>query len=115
MRIEMARGDSHGFTVGVYEEGAEETPIAVDNIFFTVKKHYYDKNFVIQKRLDEGTITEYEANIYTIMIDPSDTDDLDFGKYDFDIEVIIETNKKKTFSGVLDLLKEVTHRRNEVS
>jgi hypothetical protein len=45
---------------------------------------------------------------------PEDTNNLDFGEYMFDIELVIEGQMKKTFTGRLRLTEESTHATNEV-
>lgn len=113
MKISMARGDIYSFSFAVFIDD-EQTSQEMDNIYFTVKKHHYDEDYLIQKRLSDGGIhTDGEGN-YSIIIDPEDTDDLALGTYDFDIEIEKLPDIKRTFVGTLELTKEVTHRRNEV-
>jgi plasmid rolling circle replication initiator protein Rep len=87
-----------------------------DNMYFTVKKSYKLVEFVFQKRLSDNTITYNEDdNYYYITIESTDTDNLPFGDYDYDIEVI-ENNKKKTIAiGTITIDKEVTYAVNEVN
>lgn len=114
MKITMARGDVYSFSFAVYIDD-EPTAETMDNIYFTVKKHYYDKDPVFQKRLSDGSIHDEGDGEYSVMIDPEDTDELELGAYDFDIEIVKLPEIKRTFTGTLELTKEVTHRRNEVS
>lgn len=107
----MARGDLFYIPFGIYID-EELNMDSIDQIFFTVKKHYYNAQPVFQKTLENGIDSDGEGN-YLITILPEDTENLEFGEYDFDIEIIRAPDIKKTFVGVLMLTKEVTHRQNE--
>lgn len=113
MDIKMARGDtvSRAFTVK-NKDGTvfAETP---DEIYFTVKKTYTDRNFKFQKRLSTGGIESVDTGKYKFTIFPEDTNGLTFGDYDFDIEIVKAPGLKQTFCGKLTLQKEVTHSYNE--
>lgn len=115
MTIEMARGDLESRTFRV--NGSNRSPFTdeFDEIYFTVKKFFNDKNYKFQKRLSDGGIVSMGDGVYQFTIMPEDTDGLEFGDYDFDIELVIEGEIKKTYLGVLHLGKEVTHHNNEVS
>ena len=110
MNITMARGDvkAVGFTVKM----GQQTESEFDDVYFTVKKNYTDHNFKFQKKLSDGTITENNGH-FTFLINPEDTNNLGFGYYDFDIEVVRLPLIKKTFMGTLTLTKETTHANNE--
>ena len=114
MEIYMARGDM--LPVPFLVKGPDKSPYTeeFDNIYMTVKKYANDKNYKFQKRLSDGGIEQIGDGEYQFTIEPSDTDCLPFGDYDFDIELVIDEFLKKTFCGVLHLEKEVTHRYNEV-
>ena len=113
MKISMARGDVYSFSFGIYIDDAQTT-MEMDNIYFTVKKHYYDEAYVFQKRLNDHGIVDDGQGAYNITINPEDTEELDIGTYDFDIEIVKLPDIKRTFIGVLELTKEVTHKGNEV-
>lgn len=112
MQIELARGDSceKGF---ILKSGDTPSEDVFDEIYFTVKNSYTDKDYVLQKRLTEGGIVKDEAaGHYTLYILPEDTNQLDFKDYDCDFEFKKE-GYKKTFYGKFRLTKEVTHQNNE--
>ena len=113
MTINMARGDIHSVIFTLYE-GDTQFLDSVDDIFFTVKKKYNERNYKFQKRLSMEEIQYIGEGQYEFTIQPEDTDKLDFGDYDFDIEVVKMPSLKQTFNGVLHLEKEVTHSINEV-
>ena len=113
MLIEFPRGDSYeqGF---VLKNKSSASPVeeAFDEVYFTVKKLWSNRDYKIQKRLSTGGITYDGEGHYTLRIAPEDTNDLGFGEYDFDIE-FVKGSYKKTFCGKFILSKEVTHQSNE--
>jgi hypothetical protein len=110
-RIEMARGDSleKGFVLMI---GGEPSTDVFDDVFFTVKKYHTDHDFILQKRMSTGSIIDDTNGHYTLFIEPEDTNELQFGEYDADIEFKRE-GYKRTFYGKFKLAKEVTHYYNE--
>lgn len=118
MEIRMARGDRKSKLFQILQPdgqgGTAPCTDPFDEIYFTVKKSYYDDEYNLQKRLSDGGITYLENGIYKVVILPADTDPLGFGEYDFDIEVEKNGEIKQTFVGKLILTKEVTYAGNEV-
>lgn len=116
MRISMPRGDIHYvlFSVSIDDELPE---IEYDEIYFTVKRKYSDREFLFQKKLSTGQIVKIGNGTYQIKINPEDTNNLQINKsgeyYDFDIEVVYSDIIKDTFFGEFVLTKEVTHSYNE--
>lgn len=112
MLIKFARGDSHqaGF---VMKRNGSIVDDPFDEIYFTVKRNYSDRDFLFQKTLSNGGIVYGGDGRYTIFIQPEDTNGLEFGDFDFDIEVKNNDGYKRTFYGELKLTKEVTHYYNE--
>ena len=112
MHITMARGDVFSFSFGLYIDGVLSTE-EMDNVYFTVKSSHYMHNPLFQKKCSDGSIASDTHGSYTVIINPEDTDGLDFGDYVFDIEVVKLPGIKRTFTGTLSLTEEVTHRSNE--
>lgn len=115
MKIEFIRGDSYekGF---ILRDKLTGDPITetFDEVYFTVKLHAVDKNPVLQKKMTTNGVLSDGDGHYTIYFYPNDTNGLNFGTYDCDIEFVKGDNDyKKTFTGTLTLLKEVTHKINE--
>lgn len=111
MVIEFARGDTYqkGFLL---QRNGETITESFDEIYFTVKENYEETAFLFQKKLTTSGIVYDGDGHYTLNVEPSDTNGLAFGEYDFDFEFVKE-GYKKTFAGVLKLTKEVTHASNE--
>ena len=113
MEIKMARGDLERRNIILKDSSGSTYQTTPDEIYFTVKKNANDHDFLFQKKLSDGTISLVETWKYQFSINPEDTDNLNFGSYDFDIEVVKDGEVKKTFCGTLTLAKEVTHHYNE--
>lgn len=110
MQITMPRGDLRPIEFQVNLQKVPYTEF--DEIYFTVKKTVSNKEFVIQKTLSGGDIILDDGS-YTFNIEPEDTDDLDYGTYVFDIELIKVGEIKQTFVGQFTLTSEVTFAENE--
>lgn len=114
MLIAMKRGDAENICFTVLD--SEDNPISFkpDNIYFTVKRYADDHDPLIQKHLLDGSIQDMGEGTYQFKIEPKDTNELKFGKYVFDIEVVAAgINIKQTFMGRFVLDNEVTHYYNE--
>ena len=110
MEIIMPRGDLRTIQFGVSQNGLPY--IDFDEIYFTVKKTVTNKTFVLQKKLSDGGIT-LEGNVFQFIIEPEDTEELEYGKYPFDICLVKEGVIKETSVGSLTLTSEVTFAENE--
>lgn len=118
MSITMPRGDIRAvyFTVYNNSNGNGEKTVydeGFDEIYFTVKTGYNKAEYLFQKRLSTGDIELMEDGVYQFVIEPEDTDNLKFGAYVFDIELVAGTDIKQTFTGSLTLTNEATHASNE--
>lgn len=107
LEIVVCRGDLL-YCPFIIELDGEKYQERMDEVFFTVKRHFYDKKAIIHKRLSNYTIDADAFGNYMITLLPEDTQQLPFGQYDFDIEVIKESFCKTTFNGVLYVVKEST-------
>lgn len=84
-----------------------------EKIYFTVKNNIYSGEVLIQKKLNEG-ITVDENHVYAIEFNASDTDDLQFGEYVYDIEIKNGDKPKTIQKGTLEITSEVTTAKDEV-
>lgn len=84
-----------------------------EKIYFTVKNDIHSDEVLIQKRLNEG-ITVDEDFVYKIEFNASDTDNLAFGKYVYDIEIKNGDKPKTIQIGTLEITNEVTTAKDEV-
>ena len=113
MTIEFARGDSYAVGFQLREKGSG-TAIdeEFDEIYFTVKRVYTDKEYKLQKTLTGGGIISDGEGHYTLKFLPEDTATMPFGRYDIDLE-FDRGDFVKTFAGELNLTKETTHSTNK--
>ena len=112
--IEMPRGDIHPVRFGLYWKNHDELESEpFDSIYFTVKKNFTYHQYKFQKSLANGSIVSLGDGSYQFVIMPEDTNGLDFGTYEFDIQVSRGMMLKQTFYGKLRLTTEVTHHCNE--
>lgn len=114
LKISIPRGDIRNFKIAIKEPSGDLTELTFDDIYFTVKRVYLNQEFKFQKRLSDGAITKDQEGYYLFSILPDDTNNLPFGDYDFDIEIVKNGAIKQTTVGVLHLTKEVTFQSNEV-
>ncbi len=118
MNIAMPRGDIRDFPFVVKQKINGEMVLYTgdfDDIYFTVKTNFTEKEYVFQKRLSNGSIVKDQDSVYHVVIEPQDTNNLTFGKYVYDIELINGSTVKQTTTGKLLLNYESTYAINEVS
>lgn len=113
MKISMPRGDLRRVKFQAVDQKRRPVNIEFSEVYFTVKKTFYDEEFLFQKSLGAGTITFGSDGYYRLVIEPADTDNLEFGNYVFDIEFILGTSIKSTDTGDLILTYESTYVTNE--
>ena len=111
MDIKMTRGDTFPFKFQRLDADGNPILIPANRIYFTVKNKVTDTDYIFQKTIDDITIDELGWN--HIVIEPEDTDNLDFDNYVYDIEVITDDYKQTIAQGYLMIGKEVTYKGNE--
>lgn len=78
--ISLVRGDSLNLTVSLFmPDGDQYVPDPGDSLRFALKKSFKDAEVLIQKTIPLETMV--------LTIDPEDTKVLEFGRYDYDIEL----------------------------
>lgn len=88
--IILTRGDSLVVKLDIYDsEGNTYTPASGDTIRFAMKKSYSDSECLITKVIPNDTMM--------LSLAPSDTKDLTFGSYVYDIELTYESGAVDTF------------------
>lgn len=76
--ISLIRGDSGAFTISIADTNG--TPVELtdgDVLTFTLRRTPWSPTIVLQKTITDGTLT----------INPSDTQDMPFGSYVYDVEL----------------------------
>lgn len=116
MRIIMPRGDLYPVRFQIYETETEVTHIDFSQIYMTCKRNNRERTPLFQKSLSSGTIIKIGDGDYQFYIEPEDTNNLQYGEYTFDIELINENEPriKQTIGGTLRLAEETTWAENEV-
>ena len=110
--IKIRRGDTKAFKFQRKSNGEPITEIA-ENIYFTVKRNSKLNDFIFQKTIDDMNFDENYFYHFTIY--PEDTNGLQYGNYEYDIEVKIGDEYVKTIAiGTFIIDKEVTFVGNEV-
>lgn len=82
-----------------------------DTLYFTVKKDAYSKKVLIQKTTKDLGISLEADGYYHIIIEPEDTNSLDYGDYQYDIELKSIGNKtfvRTLVEGIITLTEEIT-------
>jgi len=111
--FEFPRGDNCPFTFVLTDDDKQAIDdMTSTNIYFTVKTSPNESNYLFQKTLNGGTITQ-DGNQYTLMIDPTDTDSLDYGSYWYDVSLVGTDFKTTILIGRMTLTNEVTFASNE--
>ena len=114
--LEFTRGDTKKIKFQIKDANGNilrQLNSTNEEIYFTVKKSRNDEQFKFQKRYSEGDIT-YSDNYYHIVIQSSDTEDLAYGTYLYDIEIKTDEFTKTIALGSVTLTDEITHKGNEV-
>lgn len=110
--MQFYRGDNFKFKFQRKNRNNEVITTLPKKLYFTIKNNNYEKDFLIQKTLENGIIKD-EENYYHVEILPEDTNDLKYKEYVYDLEVITDTYKKTIASGTLLLKEETTFVVNE--
>ena len=115
MEIIVTRGDTKHLKIKRMDKNQVVITEKPDKMFFTVKKDYFSKDYLFQKKLNDDIIYNEENNYYNLTIEPFDTNELKYGDdYVFDIEIITGDNVKTIAKGNFIIEQEVTFAENEV-
>lgn len=81
--LAIVRGTTKTMTVSVTDESGSVYELENGEVLrFGVKKHPGDQSYLFSKEMSYDSL---ENGVYSFMIDPSDTEDLEFGCYYYDI------------------------------
>lgn len=108
--MKMTRGDTKKFKFKRQTKDGQVITNLPSKMYITFKKHDYLKEFVFQKRLDEGITYNNETNYYHVVINPEDTCDLHCGCKElyYDIEILVNDEVKTINKGVLEIETDIT-------
>ena len=108
----LVRGDTGLYKFQRLDSSGNPITTPPDAMFFTVKKSYGNKGEVFQKTLDDMDFDNTD-NCWHFVIAPSDTQDLDYGQYVYDLEVTTDTYVQTIAKGKLVLDEEATWAANK--
>ena len=100
-RIQLVRGDTFRAKLTLKDKaGNIYIPSADDEVLFTVKRNALTNQILVQKRVENSEV----------VLEPSDTENLDFGSYVYDVQVVLANGNKDTViqANIFELLPEVT-------
>lgn len=98
--ITMTRGDTLSF--GLLIEGTQDD---LDTAYFTCKKNY-DDSPIFTKSLNNG-ITKQDVGEYAVRLDPQDTNNVEIGKYIYDLQISIGNDVFTILKGILEIENEI--------
>lgn len=112
MDIEFTRGDTQFFRFQVKD--GEGNPIQLkdgDNLYFTVKQNSNSEDVLIQKKYPDEI--QYSDGYFNFVLNSEDTSDMDYGTYNYDIELKSGDYVKTLGQGTITLTEEITFRSDE--
>lgn len=114
MDLEFTRGDTYQFKFKLINKEQQEIKLSeADNLYMTVKKDSNTKKVEFQKKLGQG-INYEEDGYYHVTIESKDTSKMNYGTYNFDIELKTQEGKVKTIElGSITLTEEYTFAEDE--
>ena len=113
MVIVFTRGDTQIIKFGLKDKAGNDITLAEgDKLYFTVKKTTTSKDVLFQKVYPTNIVIE--DGLYKLTIEPTDTDELEYGEYNYDIELKTGTYVKTLIKDKLIITDEVTFAGDEV-
>lgn len=113
--IRITRGDTAYISLDIKIKNRDVYKLSDnDKVYFTVKQSPYDDNFLFQKVLDSNSYIDDEQLF--IHIEPSDTANLCYGKYLFDVQLIVGESDVYTIipPSLFEIMPEITFPLNEI-
>lgn len=112
MDIEFTRGDTQFLKFRLKDLDGNTVELTdTDKLYFTVKQNQYSKKVLIQKKYPDDI--RYSDGYFSFTLNSSDTSDLGYGTYQYDIELKSGDFIKTLGLGTITLTEEITHRRDE--
>ena len=106
------RGDTCPISFDLTDNEGNELNLAESEIYFTVKKNYQTKNYIIQKTYSHGDIT-IDGTTVSFCLTHTDTANLSYGNYVYDIQIKSGDLVKTLCIGTITLTNEATWINNE--
>lgn len=106
--IYLVRGDTFQTQVAIKQNGTDYTPVQGDIVRFALKRNQFNHDKT--QYLDKEPLVLKTIPIDTLILElePNDTAGLNFGEYDYDIEITMANGRVDTFiSGKMHIKPEV--------
>ena len=103
--MQLTRGDTAKFKFKRINAAGNVIGTPADAIYFTVKENGYTDEILIQKTLND---IEFDGIYYHLTILPEDTNELKYGTYHYDIEIIQDGVKTTVAFDEFIIAEEIT-------
>jgi hypothetical protein len=106
--ITHIRGDT--LAIGIQIEGYTQD---LESAYFSVKKDLDGSEYILQVQLGDGITkagTDDKGVYYHIRVAPELTEDLEPGRYYYDVEIGLNSDRFTVLRGILTILPDVTRR-----
>ena len=103
--LKMVRGDTFAF--GIEYEFDDKSTQDLDTCYFSCKLNPDDEIYIFQKSIGDG-ISKAGDNQYRIRVAPSDTENINIGKYYYDLQIGLNSDIHTILKGVLIVEREIT-------
>lgn len=117
MKIEITRGDTLKLSFTRLDSSGSAITTTPTAIYFTLKANTSNSEAIFQKTIEDMTLNTTTGK-WTFYINPTDTNNLSYGRYKYDIEVkdtLDNEEYTKTIAlGDFEIKEEVTFVSNEV-
>ena len=100
--LSMVKGDSASFALEM-----ESYEFDLSHAFFTCRNGLYGEQ-IFQKSLGNGIVKEADG-LYTVIIAPYDTENVEAGEYYYDFEISYNGDVWTILKGILDIEQDVTY------
>lgn len=112
MDLEFTRGDTQFIRFQLKDGMGNPIKLSTeDKLYFTVKKNQNSSKILIQKKYPDS-IKDTDG-YFCFTLNSEDTSDLQYGTYQYDIELKSGSYVKTLGFGTITLTEEITHRGDE--
>ena len=110
--FEFPRGDTCPVSFDITDSNGQPLDLSSSEIYFTLKKNYNTSSYVLQKKKSTGDI-EVNENKCALVLSHTDTAELNYGNYVYDIQLKSGDYVKTLALGQITLTNESTWKSNE--
>ncbi len=109
--IKQTRGDTRGYRFTRKDANGQTITAVPKALYFTVKSSFRTPGFIFQKTIED--MTQDENGAWHFRVEPEDTNNLCYGEYVYDVEVIHAGIKTTISKGKFVVTEESTWAINE--